>query len=142
MFSVTIKQKNIIEFVGFMLVSIFLIFNLLPIEKMAEEAITLVNFLNVFYPAAAGILLSISFFILRISGGMFKQGIYPLVFGLATHASADICFTYRTVKETYWNGDISDILFVTSGFLLGYALLKIISGLIPEENYNIPKNSF
>ena len=85
------------------------------------------RFFNFFYPLGDAVLLSLALIMLRISAGKVQRGMSMLILALFVQAIADFFFTTRTSAGTYWNGDISDLLYAVSGFIFAISLIKLSS---------------
>jgi len=73
--------------------------------------------LNILYPVCDALVLYIILITLRVSGGYFKSTIWFFSVAGTVLLLGDFLFTYRNSQETYWNGDISDIVFLLSAYL-------------------------
>lgn len=80
---------------------------------------------NIAYPLGDTLLLTGAILALLSGGGKLSRGILILTIGYVFQVSADFVFAYRTTAETYWNGDISDLLFTISGATLSLAIITI-----------------
>ncbi len=84
------------------------------------------SFFDLFYPIGSAIILAftLTFFSLSSSflGGRYRKPITILVLALLVNFAADIVFSYTTTNETYYNGAIADMLFVTGMFLFSLSL--------------------
>ncbi len=84
------------------------------------------NMLNFIYLMADSLLTAAALIVLRTEEGISKHPyILYFVFGFIMLATADTIFSYNSAVGTYWNGDISDLLFAVSGFLtaIGFTFL-------------------
>jgi diguanylate cyclase len=84
------------------------------------------RFLNSYYPFGDAVLASLAFITFRTGGGKIDRSILMFVAGMLLLAAGDIVFTFRNNNETYWNGDISDILFAASGFFICLGVIRTI----------------
>lgn len=87
------------------------------------------NMLNFVYLMADSMLTAAALIVLRTEEGISKHPyILYFVFGFIMLATADTIFSYSSAIGTYWNGDISDILFALSGFLTAFGF-----SYLPED---------
>lgn len=84
------------------------------------------NILNVIYSLGDIMLVAVALIELRSGQAKRYKGLYLLVLFLLLQASGDFLFAYHnnTEPSQYWNGDISDLLFGASGFMLAYMLAQ------------------
>lgn len=80
---------------------------------------------NIMYLLTDSILITGAAIVLRSSGGNLYNGIGLLIAGYFMDALGDLVFYYRQVQGIYWNGDISDLIFVFSGFLIALATIRL-----------------
>lgn len=85
--------------------------------------------INVLYPGGDTILVAMVLIALRIGGGKIHPSLYILLFGLTVQASADFLFVFRNANSTYWNGDISDLLYTCGGYIISFGLFEAIHNL-------------
>lgn len=88
------------------------------------------RFLNVFYPFADALLVSLAFVTFRTGGGTVDKSMVMFAVGMLLLSAADTLFTYRNNQEVYWNGDVSDLLFAFSGFFISYGVIRTVKSFI------------
>lgn len=82
--------------------------------------------LNILYPFADAFITALAITALRTDIGISEHPyILYFVFAFIVAASADTIFSFRSAIGVYWNGDISDLLFAISGFLISWGILSI-----------------
>lgn len=82
--------------------------------------------LNVLYPLFDSFLVALAVTILRTEKGVSEHpNILYFVFSFILLAIADTVFSFRSAAGVYWNGDISDLLFAISGFLVGIGIISV-----------------
>jgi hypothetical protein len=83
------------------------------------------NFFNLFYPVSSSFVFSLS--LLGLLRGTEKLaspiGLFSL--SILLQSIGDFVFSYRSASGSYFNGDLSDIMFVTSGILACISLLRL-----------------
>lgn len=82
--------------------------------------------LNLAYLFGDAFLISLGYMLIRLSKGKIHKSFFFFVGALMVMALADLLFAYRTGAELYWNGDISDVLYATSGFLFSLGVTRIV----------------
>lgn len=90
--------------------------------------------LNIFYLLGDAFLISLGYMLIRLTRGKIHQSFFFFIGALIVMAIADLVFAYRTGAEIYWNGDIADILFATSGFFFSLGVTRIVSSQIKISN--------
>jgi len=83
-------------------------------------------FFDLAYPIGDIVILALSVLIYGLSfqylGGRFKLPIILILLGFVVNYFADFTFSYTTTLETYYNGSLADVLFVTTMTLLGVGI--------------------
>lgn len=90
--------------------------------------------LNIFYLLGDAFLITLGYMLIRLTRGRIHQSFFFLIGALIIMAVADLLFAYRTSAGIYWNGDIADILYATSGFLFSVGVTKIVLTQIKISN--------
>ena len=103
-----IKLSLIIVLLVFFIV--FFIFNKPTIDNSQPVLTTLLNF---FYPLSDSFLIALGI-ISFTAVGQISYGMFSIITALFFMAAGDITFSYRQTNKIYWNGDISDLLFLIS----------------------------
>ncbi len=80
---------------------------------------------NIMYLLTDSILITAAAVVIRTSGGTLHNNLILLVVGYLVRALADLVFYYRAAQEIYWNGDVSDVLYAVSAFLMVFATLRL-----------------
>lgn len=126
----TLISKNLLrDSLIIVILSFIIIFGLFSRPDLSSNLSLLERFINIYYPMGDVVTLSLALIALRIGGGKIHPSLYILVVGLLVQTSADLLFTFRTAKSIYWNGDIADLLYTISGFLISIGLFEIINSL-------------
>lgn len=94
-------------------------------------------FFDFAYPICDVVIITIALLIygltLRLLGGLYKWPIRILLLGFIVMFFADTAFSYTTTVETYFNGNIADLLFTLAFFLMGYGLTSLQTGARREQ---------
>jgi len=81
---------------------------------------------NLFYPLTDALLISLAFILIRVIRGSFLIPSLFLTMSLIVMSVGDMLFSYRNTHGLYWNGDISDVLFLVSGYLMMSAIFLLV----------------
>lgn len=83
-------------------------------------------FFDLYYPIADIVILTMAILLSLLSkrylGGKFKLPVILLFAGFGMSFLADFVFSYTTNLETYFDGHLVDMLFLSTMFLLSYAI--------------------
>jgi hypothetical protein len=153
-----------IPFLGYGIIKLLNVFGLLFSKRILLEAVTIfiisgiiilkfgnppgsaaslsffAQALNIFYLLGDTFLITLGIMLIRLTKGKIHNSFFYFIGALIIMAGADIIFSYRTAYNSYWNGDISDLLYAVSGFLFGLGVTRIvsdqsvISNTIPSSN--------
>jgi hypothetical protein len=115
----------------FFIISVLIAF-IVGLPDFSEETLGAIVF-NLFYMITDALWLSLAFIIIRIAAGKIFKGLFIYMIALILLATGDVLFFVRTLQETYFYGDISDIV-----MLLGSALTAI-SIYITAKTFNSNK---
>lgn len=92
-----------------------------------EEGISMnETFFNFFYSISDLVMIALAILILTIAGGKIYKGLFIFTVGLLFQVTADIMFAIRDGAGILWQGDISDVMFSTSGFLMSIGVIYLI----------------
>lgn len=123
---VTISNKKIIFETMFLAIVTVILINLLNRPDLSANLPFLNKVLNVAYPLFDVLLISLTYIAIRISSRKIEPSLMLIICALAFQAAGDLFFSYRTVTNTYWNGDISDFFLTLSGISLAFAVVNMI----------------
>jgi len=83
-------------------------------------------FFDLAYPILDVVILTLALLVYGLSlqflGGRFKWPVLIILFSFLVNYFADFIFSYTTTIETYFNGNIADLLFMTAMFLLSFGV--------------------
>ena len=89
-------------------------------------------FFDLAYPIGDVVILSIAVLIFGLSyqyfGGIYKRPIFLILGGFVMNYAADFTFSYTTTLETYYNGSLADVLFMTTMSLLSIGIVLMDPG--------------
>ena len=94
------------------------------------------TFFDLAYPIGDIVILSISLLVIGLSykyfGGIYKIAIYLILASFVINYFADFTFSYTTSLETYYNGSLADVLFVTTMTLMSAGMALLDSTKTPQ----------
>lgn len=117
-------QKAIRESILIVVISAVVIFAFLNRPDLSPDLGLTKNLLNVAYSLGDVLLVAVAIIELRGGQAQKHKGLYLLIGFLLLQASGDFIFAYRNNGGAYWNGDISDLLFGFSAFVLALAVAQ------------------
>lgn len=120
-----VQIQHLMEVMGIFFISAVVIVGFLNAPDTTAGLPVLTKIFNIWYPLGDSLLIAVSYLIFRAGRGKFQTGIFILMLGLLVQVFADLIFSYRTSVSVYWNGDVSDILFAVSGFILSLGIMTI-----------------
>lgn len=124
-FKTMVTKQLIMESFGLLILSLVIIYGLAIRPELSNNIPLLNNLVNAGYPFVDCILLALSLIALRSGGGKIHKGLYTVAVGFLAQVVADILYSFRVAHELYWNGDLSDILFAVSGFIICLGMLQL-----------------
>jgi len=102
-----------------------------------EITYSLVTFLDFGYPLGQAIYISLAittlFLTNRILGGLFRTPILLLLFALVVQYFADFIFLYRSARDTYTVGGMTDIIYLVAYFVMTVSIF-ILGGKFNRIN--------
>lgn len=125
LFSPLLPRKVFIESALIIPVTFIIVFVFFSQPDLSEDVPLFAKIFNVLYPTMDVILISISLMTIRICGGRIHFSLIILLIGFFVQAIADFIYAYRTAAEVYWNGDISDILYMLGAFMMCMGMLAV-----------------
>ncbi len=131
-YQVKIQRGMIRESFLVFALALLAVFTWITPPDVSAQSPLLVNAVNIFYPLSDVVLLLFAFVLYRISGGVFQKSFTFLSLALLFQTAGDFAFSYREVRDLYWNGDMSDILFTVAAFLFSYSMILLVDSL-PEK---------
>jgi hypothetical protein len=128
-YKVLLSRQLLIEGVIIFLVTIFVVFSYFVPVDLSDELSPIAKWLNIFYPLGDVLFITIALSALRVYGGKMRMNLFIFILGLIAQAMGDISFINRNSTGIYWNGDISDSIFMVSGFILSLGIIQTIEDL-------------
>lgn len=83
-------------------------------------------FFDIAYPAGDAIILTAALVVgtsFKFFGGKYKLSIYTILLGFCFQYIADFLFSYSTTIDTYYNGAITDLFFISGLSLITFGVL-------------------
>ena len=126
-FQTSMTYRLMWETIGFAILSAAIILFFLRPDIALTRDMTLASILDILYPIGDILLLTLALLGFRVAGEKIKTVLYFFIGSLTVDVIADIVFSIMTNANTYFNGNISDTLFVTSALLLVLGTKEITS---------------
>lgn len=128
---IDLKINNLLESVFIILVTYIVMFFLLfePDYSRSMPVPEIVT--NYLYPLADAVTLSIALVIIRTTG-LRNSGILFIFLSIIFLIVSDILFSIRSTANTYWNGDISDLMYL---FSAGFQIFGLIFVYFEKEKH-------
>lgn len=103
------------------------------------------TFFDLAYPGGDILILTIVALVFGLSykylGGRYKTAIYVILGAFVVNYIADFMFTYTTTLETYYNGSLSDALYVTALTLLSIGIASFTLPDYKNKSFSIITSS-
>lgn len=116
---------NTLEIIVISAMIFLLISSFLSLNNSQLGLPLLTQLLNYLYPIFDALLIALSITTLRTQVGRLNFYILYFVLGFVTLALGDTLFAYQTTLETYWNGNLVDLIYALSGYLLLMGVLSL-----------------
>ena len=120
----SIKNTSIV--IGTIIFMVSLDYFLFLKDYDASNYTKLQIFLDYGYPILQAVFVALAisaYLMLNKIGGYLKRPVVLLIIALYTQYLADTIFTYKTINETAYSGDIFDLLYIVSYFLIGLSFI-------------------
>jgi hypothetical protein len=128
------SPKAVREAMLIVAVSTIAIFAFLNRPDLSPDLGLVKNLLNVAYSLGDVLLVAIALIELRSGHAKKNKGLYLLIAFLLLQAGGDFLFAYRNNAGTYWNGDVADMLFGASAFMLALSVAQ--NKLMRDNKHN------
>lgn len=135
-----ITGKTLVLLIAFVVVAIsyYLLFKVARQGQIDLSGGILSTLLAFLYPLGDVSILLTSMLVLGLSykflGGQYKFSILILIFGFILNYIADVIFVFTTTVGTYFNGNISDLLYVIMLFILSIGISKMDTVILEKQN--------
>lgn len=90
--------------------------------------------LNVAYMLNDAFTLSLAVVLLRIVGGRISASLSLFSIGVAFYAAGNVLFTIRDYNGTFFEGDVTDVLFTLGGALMSAGIITAVRSLYRSNN--------
>lgn len=121
-----IKTRIVIEALVIFIISAALILHYFIIPNLDGVTSLFGKIVTVSIPSEDAITIALAYIILRVSGGKLHSYLWLFIINLLLLTTADFVFQYRNAVGIYWNGDISDLLYVINMYFYALAVIYII----------------
>src|SRR3989344_1295996 len=125
-FESVVSPRMIWEGVAILALSAGLTFFVFNKPDLSPNTSLIERFFNIAYPLGDTLLITLALVSLRIYVGKIYAGFRILIVGLTIETVADFIFLSRSGSGTYWNGDLSDLLYSVGAFLITLGLFYTI----------------
>lgn len=122
---ILITKSILFESCGIFIISIFITYFITPHQEPSYSVI-LSQMFDFFYLLGDAFLITLGIMLIRLTKGKIHKSFFYFIGALLVMAFADFLFAQRAADNTYWNGDISDLLFALSGLLFCLGISRII----------------
>lgn len=140
LYQTQISKKLVIDSIVVICLAFVIIFGFFARPDLSAELSLIEKFTNIYYPFSDVIFASMALIVIRVGRGKAHPSLYIFTSGIALQTVADLLFAYRSALGVYWNGDISDLLYTVSAFVICIGIVEIINSLykaIPPENLSV-----
>lgn len=107
-------------------------------ELFPPDRTTWQSFFDLSFPIGDAVLLTLAILIFTYSwhylGGRFKKSVLLILTGFVLLFLADFGFSFTDGNDTYYNGNVVDLLFILMVILLGLGLAHL------DPRFTVPKN--
>jgi hypothetical protein len=117
---INLTETAVIFSILFLITYLFLSTNTGTINPLS-----IVGLLNIGYPVLDSLLISLAILATRSKAGILNNDLMYFVFGFIMLAAGDTLFSYQSSLGTYWNGNLADVYFATSGILIILGVLSL-----------------
>lgn len=100
----------------------FYMFWIMPVSSNVSFIDVLSNFM---YPVLETFIITLSFIALCVSKTELKKSLLLMLIGMIIQLIGDYMFGYSQMLGLYWNGGMTDIMFVISGYILSVAIASL-----------------
>lgn len=132
-YGVAVRKSMVRELFLMFALATLLVFLFITPPEISGHLPLFTNIVNIFYPLSDVLLLLIAYLLYLISGGHIQMSFKFFSLALILQTAGDFVFSYRSARDIYWNGDVSDILFTVAAFLFSYGMILLVKAL-PKEN--------
>ncbi len=131
---VDLKINNLLESVFIILVTYVVMFFVLFEPDYSRDMSIVEIIANYIYPLADSVALSIALVIIRVTG-VSNIGALCIFSSILFLIVGDVLFSMRSASGTYWNGDITDLMYLFSAVFQILGLIIIF--FKKEEHYQL-----
>ncbi len=131
------NMRLIIEMAIVFGVMFAIMYSFLQQVNISESVPLVEQALNIAYPALDALLMALAITAIRTRLGSLHPNLLLNVFAYLFMAIADILFAYRAALDTYWNGDVSDTLYMVVCFLFAWGVINSVGRLMSQPALNV-----
>lgn len=130
----TLTFTNYIEIIITSGIIFLLLSSFLSLNETQIGVSLLTQFFNYAYPVLDAILIALGITILRSQAGHIIPQLLYFIFAFVLLAAGDTIFAYQNTLETYWNGNIVDLIYAISGALFLLGIINLPTLFISSKN--------
>ncbi|KKQ98299.1 MAG: Diguanylate cyclase (GGDEF) domain-containing protein [Candidatus Woesebacteria bacterium GW2011_GWB1_39_12] len=119
--------RLVVELVVLSGIMFAILYSFLNQESGLESLPTLERILDITYPLLDSFLVALAITGIRTTKGSLHPNLLLFVFASLFMVIADTAFSYRSLQDTYWNGDVVDTLYLIAGGLFATAIISVLS---------------
>ncbi len=120
-----ITHENARDTMTIILITYIATFLFIAPPNLSSQTNTIQMIFNFLNPVGDAFLFAIALIGVRIGKDILSIPMRYLMMGLFIQSVGDFVYGYRVVHGIYWNGDISDIIYTCSGFLISAAIISL-----------------
>lgn len=124
-----VKTSKKLYFEGLLVFALaaYFVFSIGNPPDLSEKLPLLTKGLNIYYLLSDSLLITLSLILIRFTKGRIHKSFFYFLVAMTAMALGDFIFSYRTANGTYWNGDISDLIYAFSGLMFTLGIIKIVA---------------
>ncbi len=129
-----LRWQNLAESVGILALSCVLLFGVIYRPDVSSGLPDLAKLFNILHPLGDAILLVLTFMLWRYIGGKLKGLSLLLIIALLSQITADSLFSIQTTNETYANGGVPDLFWLTAGCFFLFFQIQLFNTFVAEHS--------
>jgi hypothetical protein len=126
-FGINTSKKIYFQALLIFAISSLFIFSIGNPPDLSSDLPLLTKSLNIYYLLSDSLLITLGLLLIRFTRGKIHKSFFYFLTALFLMTIADFVFSYRSANNTYWNGDISDVVFALAGLMFTQGIIKIVT---------------
>lgn len=136
--NIDLKMHNLLEAIFIILITYVVMFFLLFEPDYSRDMTVVEIITNYLYPLADAVALSVALVVIRTTG-VRNLGILFIFSSILFLIAGDVLFSMRSTANTYWNGDVTDLMYLCSAIFQILGLIFVF--FEKEKHYQLHKNT-